>query len=110
MHKQDKQPLSHRARLAPQPARTFAVLVLSAFDLHRWKLYEPLRWPVPTEKGKAEIARGLMPGLRCAQAAELFKKPCALYDPSGEGVFRPHSRTPYTPRTGPVFHAVAARL
>jgi hypothetical protein len=46
------------ARLARFPARTFAVLVQSAFDLYRWRLYEALRFPAPEEKGDAERAAG----------------------------------------------------
>jgi hypothetical protein len=46
------------AWLARSPARTFAVLVQSAFDLYRWRLYEALRFPVPEEKGDAERAAG----------------------------------------------------
>ncbi|MGB9873080.1 MAG: hypothetical protein ACPLYD_15665 [Anaerolineae bacterium] len=46
------------ANLARSPARTFAVLVQSAFDLYRWRLYEALRWPLPEEKGPTEIAAG----------------------------------------------------
>ncbi len=44
--------------LARSPARTFAVLVQSAFDLYRWRLYEALHFPVPEEKGDAERAAG----------------------------------------------------
>ncbi|MFZ5808233.1 MAG: hypothetical protein ACOY16_03030 [Chloroflexota bacterium] len=39
------------AYLARSPARTFAVLVQSAFELYRWRLYEALHFPVPQEKG-----------------------------------------------------------
>ncbi len=46
------------AYLARSPARTFAVLVQSAFDLYRWRLYEALHFPVPQEKGPAEVAAG----------------------------------------------------
>jgi hypothetical protein len=46
------------AWLARSPARTFAVLVQSAFDLYRWRLYEALRFPAPEEKGDAERAAG----------------------------------------------------
>jgi len=46
------------ARLARSPARTFAVLVQSAFDLYRWRLYEALHFPVLQEKGAAEVAAG----------------------------------------------------
>jgi hypothetical protein len=46
------------AWLARSPARTFAVLVQSAFDLYRWRLYEALHFPVPEEKGDAKRAAG----------------------------------------------------
>lgn len=46
------------ARLARQPARTFAILVQSAFDLYRWRLYEALHWPLPTAMGETEIVAG----------------------------------------------------
>ncbi len=46
------------ASLARSPARTFALLVQSAFDLYRWRLYEALHFPVPEEKGEAEIKAG----------------------------------------------------
>jgi hypothetical protein len=46
------------AWLARSLARTFAVLVQSAFDLYRWRLYEALHFPVPEEKGDAERAAG----------------------------------------------------
>jgi len=46
------------AWLARSPARTFAVLVQSAFDLYRWRLYEALHFPAPEEKGDAERAAG----------------------------------------------------
>jgi hypothetical protein len=46
------------AWLARSPARTFAVLVQSAFDLYRWRLYEAMHFPAPEEKGDAEVATG----------------------------------------------------
>lgn len=44
--------------LAVQAARPFADLVQSAFEVHRWRLYEAFRWPLPAESGAAEIAAG----------------------------------------------------
>jgi len=46
------------ASLARALARTFAVLVQSAFDLYRWRLYEALHFPAPQEKGAAEVEAG----------------------------------------------------
>ncbi len=46
------------AYLARSPARTFAVLVQSAFDLYRWELYKALHFPLPEEKGVAEVKAG----------------------------------------------------
>jgi len=46
------------AWLARSPARTFAVLVQSAFDLYRWRLYEALHFPAPEEKGDVEVTAG----------------------------------------------------
>jgi hypothetical protein len=43
---------------AVQGAATYGDLVEAAFDLHRWRLYETLRWPLPLESGKAEIVQG----------------------------------------------------
>jgi hypothetical protein len=54
--------------LALNAAETFADLLLAAFDTHRWRLYESLRWPLPDarehEKASGEaltrfIQRGL---------------------------------------------------
>lgn len=45
-------------RLILQAALPFADLVQSAFEVHRWRLYEAFRWPLPAESGAAEIAAG----------------------------------------------------
>lgn len=44
--------------LALAPAQTFAMLVQSVFDLHRWKLYKSLHWPLPERSGEAETTAG----------------------------------------------------
>ena len=44
--------------LLVQSALPFADLLLAAFDTHRWRLYEALRWPPPAESGAPEIAAG----------------------------------------------------
>ncbi|RME41147.1 MAG: hypothetical protein D6794_01080 [Deltaproteobacteria bacterium] len=41
-----------------QAACTFADLLMATFDTQRWRLYEALRWPLPTESGPTEIATG----------------------------------------------------
>lgn len=43
--------------LALSAAETFADLLLAAFDAHRWRLYQALRWPLPASSD-AEPAAG----------------------------------------------------
>jgi len=40
-----------------ESARGYADLIVSAFDLYRWKLYEALDWPRPKDRG-AEVESG----------------------------------------------------
>jgi hypothetical protein len=40
-----------------ESARGYADLIVSAFDLYRWKLYEALDWPRPQDRG-AEVESG----------------------------------------------------
>jgi hypothetical protein len=44
--------------LSVQAARTYVDLIESAFDLHRWSLYESVRWDVPRCSGSEEIVLG----------------------------------------------------
>jgi hypothetical protein len=44
--------------LAVQSAKTFSDLLESAFDLHRWSLYESVRWNVPAQSGEDEVNYG----------------------------------------------------
>lgn len=44
--------------LAVQAAKTFFDLLDSAFDLHRWSLYESVRWNVPAQSGEDEVNSG----------------------------------------------------
>ena len=42
--------------LALGAAETFADLLLAAFDTHRWRLYESLRWPLPKTSEEEQAA------------------------------------------------------
>lgn len=45
-------------RLALDAARVYADLFISAFDLHRWSLYESAHWEKPAVSGATEVALG----------------------------------------------------
>jgi hypothetical protein len=49
--------LAYYLMLMPAAA-AFADLLLATFDTQRWRLYEALRWPLPTQSGEVEIAAG----------------------------------------------------
>lgn len=44
--------------LTLRAARTFADLLVSAFDLHRWLLYEAVHWDAPATSGEDEVKIG----------------------------------------------------
>jgi hypothetical protein len=44
--------------LALQAAKIYSDLLVSAFDLYRWKLYEAAHWDLPVKSGMDEITKG----------------------------------------------------